>query len=149
MPLGPSLVVLEQEWRSPQGFRHFLFLGMHLVGSIKQDGYRAQAHLANGEAHIYTRRGYDWSDTFASIAKAICDFPAREVILDGEIVVLDDRGISDYHQLQGALAQRSLRIDRILCRETAKGGPIEAGATVAQEPQKSVMEQGAKRHRDP
>src|SRR4051812_11115027 len=61
------------------------------VFEIKHDGYRAQAHLSGGRGTIFTRRGYDWSDTFASIATAIAVLPAHEVVLDGEIVVLDDR----------------------------------------------------------
>lgn len=76
------------------------------IHEIKHDGYRAQAHLSDGRAVIYTRRGYDWSDTFSSIASAVRELPAQEAILDGEVVVLDERGVSDYRKLQEALAQR-------------------------------------------
>ncbi len=38
---------------------------------IKWDGYRVQAHLEEGRATIYTRKGNDWTKRFASIAAAV------------------------------------------------------------------------------
>jgi bifunctional non-homologous end joining protein LigD len=73
---------------------------------IKHDGYRAQAHLVNGKAAIYTRRGYDWSDRFASIARALPELGRHDFILDGEVVVPDERGISNFHSLQDDLARK-------------------------------------------
>src|SRR4051794_31421533 len=67
---------------------------------IKHDGYRAQGHLNGGGSLIYTRGGYDWTQQFVPIAEALKQLPAREVILDGEIVVTDARGIADFHLLQ-------------------------------------------------
>ncbi len=72
----------------------------------------AQSHLVGGRAMIYTRRGYDWTETFASIAEALRTLTVREVILDGEAVVPDERGISDYHKLQEDVAKG--RIDRLV-----------------------------------
>jgi bifunctional non-homologous end joining protein LigD len=82
------------------------------IHEIKHDGYRAQAHLLDGKSVIYTRRGYDWTDTFASIAHALPALPARKAILDGEVVVPDERGVSDYHKLQEDLAKG--RTDRLV-----------------------------------
>lgn len=82
------------------------------VHEIKYDGYRAQPHLVGGETIIYTRRGYDWTETFASIAQRVKQLPAHELILDGEVVVPDVRGISDYHKLQEDVAKR--RTDRLV-----------------------------------
>src|SRR5690349_8806207 len=73
------------------------------IHEIKHDGYRAQARLSHGRTIVHTRRGYDWSETFSSIAEAVSTLPAREAILDGEVVVLDERGISDFGKLQEAL----------------------------------------------
>jgi bifunctional non-homologous end joining protein LigD len=75
------------------------------IHEIKHDGYRVQAHLINGNAFIYTRRGYDWSDRFASIAEALKRLGVRELILDGEVVIPDRRGISNFHSLQDDLAR--------------------------------------------
>jgi bifunctional non-homologous end joining protein LigD len=79
---------------------------------IKHDGYRAQAHVLHGRAAIYTRRGYDWSDRFGSIAQALHDLGKHDFILDGEVVVLDARGISNFHSLQDDLAGK--RQDRLV-----------------------------------
>ncbi len=82
------------------------------IHEIKHDGYRAQAHLLDSKAVMYTRRGYEWTDSFVSIAKALPELPARQVILDGEVVVPDARGVSDYHKLQEDLSRG--RTDRLI-----------------------------------
>jgi bifunctional non-homologous end joining protein LigD len=80
---------------------------------IKHDGYRAQGHLNGARPLIYTRNGYDWTQRFARIAEALKQLPARQVILDGEIVVTDARGIADFHLLQDDLAAH--QTDRLAC----------------------------------
>src|SRR5882757_9068254 len=83
----------------------------HWLHEIKHDGYRAQGHLNGGRALIYTRNGYDWTHRFLRIAEALKRLPARQCILDGEIVVADTRGIADFHLLQDDLARS--RADRL------------------------------------
>ncbi len=61
---------------------------------------------------IYTRRGYDWSDRFSTIADALSSLRAHTAIVDGEVVVPDERGIADYHLLQQTLSQS--RADRLV-----------------------------------
>jgi hypothetical protein len=36
---------------------------------------------------VYSRRGHDWTQTFASIARTAESLPVRHVVLDGEAVV--------------------------------------------------------------
>lgn len=81
------------------------------IQEIKHDGYRLQAHLIQGKAALYTRRGYDWSDRVSSVAAELKKLPASEVVLDGELVVQNQRGISDFHELQTDLAAG--RTDRL------------------------------------
>src|SRR5579862_36460 len=45
--------------------------GRGWVHEIKFDGYRVQAQLADGEATLFTRNGYDWTGRFARIAAAL------------------------------------------------------------------------------
>jgi hypothetical protein len=45
------------------------------------DGYRAQVHLGDGKATVYSCRGYDWTETFASIAKAAEALAVRHAVL--------------------------------------------------------------------
>jgi bifunctional non-homologous end joining protein LigD len=81
------------------------------VHEIKHDGYRTQAHLRGGAVRIFTRRGHDWTRSFGAIADALKGLPADELILDGEIIVQDEHGVSDFSALQSELARR--RSDRL------------------------------------
>jgi bifunctional non-homologous end joining protein LigD len=83
--------------------------GAGWLHEIKWDGYRVQAHLRDGKATIYTRRGHDWTVRFASIAAAMAKLKARSAILDGEAVVLDKAGKSDFQALRGDLSRARLR----------------------------------------
>jgi bifunctional non-homologous end joining protein LigD len=78
---------------------------------IKHDGYRGQGHLEGARSLIYTRKGYDWTQHFLPIAEALKQLPARQLILDGEIVVMDARGVADFHLLQDDVARS--RTDRL------------------------------------
>jgi bifunctional non-homologous end joining protein LigD len=71
---------------------------------IKFDGYRAQAHLRNGQPAVYTRAGYDWTLRFQPIADALATLPATDLILDGEAVVAESRGVPDFGLLHADLA---------------------------------------------
>jgi bifunctional non-homologous end joining protein LigD len=73
------------------------------VHEIKLDGYRLQLRVEGGRAVLLTRKGLDWTERFASIARAAETLP--DCILDGEAVALNKQGISDFSALQGALAQ--------------------------------------------
>lgn len=84
--------------------------GSGWVHEIKWDGYRVQAHLANGKATIYTRRGHDWTRQFQPIADTVAHLPARSAIIDGEAVVLSETGIADFHELRRELDGRSSRL---------------------------------------
>ena len=54
------------------------------VHEIKFDGYRIQARLDHGKATLLTRKGLDWTNKFATIAKAIAKLPAKTALIDGE-----------------------------------------------------------------
>ncbi|HEU4600634.1 MAG TPA: DNA ligase D [Steroidobacteraceae bacterium] len=73
---------------------------------IKFDGYRAQARLTKQSISILTRRGYDWTQTFSSIATDLKTLRSADTILDGEIVVLDAEGRSDFRLLQQDIAAK-------------------------------------------
>ena len=80
--------------------------GPEWLHEIKFDGYRVQAHVRGGAARIFTRNGYDWTDRFSAIARAAAALPAQELVLDGEAVVLDERGMPDMARLRSSLAGR-------------------------------------------
>src|SRR3954463_16511690 len=55
-------------------------VGDNWIYEIKTDGFRAQVHIRNGRVTVYSRSGYDWTEQFASIAKAAVKLKVREVI---------------------------------------------------------------------
>ncbi|TYL76543.1 DNA ligase D [Bradyrhizobium cytisi] len=69
---------------------------------IKFDGYRVQLRVEDGEATLKTRKGLDWTDKFASIAKEASALP--DALIDGEIVALDHNGAPNFSSLQAALS---------------------------------------------
>jgi bifunctional non-homologous end joining protein LigD len=73
---------------------------------IKWDGYRLAIHVELNGVRIITRGGHTWTDRFPHIAAAARAFSPRTLILDGEAVVLDDQGRSDFSMLQKALGGR-------------------------------------------
>lgn len=80
---------------------------------IKFDGYRIQAHVDGGKVRLFTRSGRDWTERFGGrIAKALAGLPARQAVLDGEVVVDLAGRSSDFSALQGDLAEG--RTDRML-----------------------------------
>ncbi len=72
---------------------------------IKFDGYRMEARLDHGSVRLLTRNRQDWTHRFKSIADAIAALPAATALLDGEIVVEDENGVSDFSLLQSDLKE--------------------------------------------
>ncbi|HEY4403523.1 MAG TPA: DNA ligase D [Xanthobacteraceae bacterium] len=79
---------------------------------VKFDGYRIQARLDRGEVRLLTRKGLDWADKFPNIAAAVAQLPAETALLDGELVVEGENGVSSFSALQGDL--KSDRRDRFV-----------------------------------
>ena len=74
---------------------------------IKLDGYRLMAVKERGEIRLFTRNGHDWSDRFRDLPQHISALSAKDFVLDGEAVVFDSKGRSDFGALQAALKPRS------------------------------------------
>jgi len=77
------------------------------IHEFKFDGYRTIAHVSGGKVKLITRTGIDWTDRYGVLATAFTALPAKEAILDGEIVVVDDQGISHFADLQQALSDHA------------------------------------------
>ncbi|WP_378948079.1 DNA ligase D [Mesorhizobium sp. ANAO-SY3R2] len=78
--------------------------GQEWLHEIKFDGYRTMAHVAGGATRLITRSGLDWTRRYGALPLAFRSLPCTEAIVDGEIVVVDDKGISRFSALQEALA---------------------------------------------
>src|SRR6202000_1707375 len=70
---------------------------------IKFDGYRMQLRVEDGKVSLKTRKGLDWTEKFAAIAKQAKSLP--DVLIDGEIVALDHKGVPEFSALQAALSE--------------------------------------------
>ncbi|CAD7026036.1 ATP-dependent DNA ligase [Pseudorhizobium halotolerans] len=73
---------------------------------VKWDGYRLAVHVEPGRVRVITRGGYDWTRRFAAIAAEARQLGHESMILDGEAVVLDEKGRSDFGALQRALGRK-------------------------------------------
>ncbi|MGX9988813.1 non-homologous end-joining DNA ligase [Rhizobium sp. Z1P35] len=73
---------------------------------VKWDGYRLAVHIEPSRVRILTRGGHDWTDRFPAIAAEARRLPVATAILDGEAVVFDERGRSDFGRLQQSLGGR-------------------------------------------
>jgi DNA ligase-1 len=58
----------------------------------KFDGARVQAHKSGDQVAIYSRRLNDITGAIPEIAEAVRALPAKDLILDGEVLSLDARG---------------------------------------------------------
>jgi bifunctional non-homologous end joining protein LigD len=74
--------------------------GAEWLHEIKYDGYRIQARLDHGKVRLLTRKNLDWTHRFKPIAAAVVALPAETALLDGELVVENDKGISSFSLLQ-------------------------------------------------
>jgi bifunctional non-homologous end joining protein LigD len=71
---------------------------------IKWDGYRVEAVVADGAVRLYTRNGHDAATYFGRLLEPPTWIAAREAVVDGEVVALDDRGRPDFALLQERIA---------------------------------------------
>ncbi len=70
------------------------------VFELKHDGFRAIAYIEDGECKLVSRN-LNRFHSFAILSKALGQLPVTNAILDGEVVCLDDRGVSHFNRLFG------------------------------------------------
>jgi ATP-dependent DNA ligase len=66
------------------------------IHEIKHDGYRLIVQRDGNRVRLFTRNGHDWSDRFPLIAEAALRNRNSSFVLDGEAVLLDVNGRSDF-----------------------------------------------------
>ncbi|APO76062.1 ATP-dependent DNA ligase protein [Rhizobium etli 8C-3] len=80
--------------------------GEQWIYEIKWDGYRLAVHIEPHGVRIVTRGGHDWTHRFPAIAQAAKQIGVTTAVLDGEAIVVDERGRSDFGLLQQSLGGR-------------------------------------------
>ena len=92
-PLMPTLVEKPPE-------------GEDWIHEVKFDGYRSQLVIDEDGTRIYTRNGHDWTAKYRDLVKEAASLGAESAIVDGEIIVLNDKGLSDFAELRKAITRR-------------------------------------------
>ncbi len=72
--------------------------GKEWLYEIKYDGYRLLAEK-QGKVKLQSRRGHDVSAQFPEIVRALKLLPCQSAIVDGEVIVQDEKGRPDFERL--------------------------------------------------
>lgn len=77
--------------------------GAKWLHEVKFDGYRIITYKNGNDVLLKSRNNKDWTGDLTSVATAIKQLTAKNLILDGEVVLLDEQGKSDFQLLQNAI----------------------------------------------
>ena len=75
------------------------------IFEIKWDGYRAISRINENEVSIYSRNNISFNEKFPEIVDSLSALRI-DTVLDGEIVVVDENGKSDFQLLQAYLKEK-------------------------------------------
>ena len=76
-----------------------IFNNPQWIYELKWDGYRVLAHLSEKGVLLQSRNGINLNTKFSALAKEL-EGITHEAILDGEVVVLNSDGVSQFGELQ-------------------------------------------------
>jgi bifunctional non-homologous end joining protein LigD len=96
LTLFPQLATLVDEVPAGAGW----------IYELKFDGYRVVTRIEGDDVRLFTRNGNDWTARLKGLRDAIRALGLASAWLDGEIVVLNDRGVPDFQRLQQAFDTR-------------------------------------------
>src|SRR5579863_950068 len=78
-------------------------MGKAWIHEFKFDGYRMLCRIDDHKVEFISRNGKSWTDRLAELVPQAARLPVTNAILDGEVVVLDEHGVSNFQALQNAL----------------------------------------------
>jgi bifunctional non-homologous end joining protein LigD len=102
-PLGfikPEIPTLVPEPPSGGGWIH----------EIKHDGYRTLIIIEGGKVRAFSRHGRDWTGPYHRVVEAADKLSCKAALIDGEVIVQDENGISDFDALRSAIHKAPHRI---------------------------------------
>src|SRR5262245_31298228 len=91
--IRPELPTLVPEPPSGEGWIH----------EIKYDGYRTLIVIDQGKVRAFSRPGRDWTGPYRRVVDAAAELPCKAALIDGEMIVQDENGISDFDALRSAI----------------------------------------------
>jgi bifunctional non-homologous end joining protein LigD len=74
--------------------------GPDWLHEIKHDGFRFLAWRDGDRVRLFTRRGHDWSDRYPAVTTAVRALKVQSCLIDGELVVCDETGVSSFERLR-------------------------------------------------
>jgi bifunctional non-homologous end joining protein LigD len=80
------------------------------IHEVKHDGYRTLLIIERRKARAFTRNGFDWTDRYSGLMKAVAGLDCRSAIIDGEIIVQNEHGGSDFDALKSAIRWHPQRL---------------------------------------
>jgi DNA ligase D-like protein (predicted polymerase) len=84
--------------------------GEDWLHEIKHDGYRTQIVIAGGSVRAFAPDGEDWSGRCGPLIDAVAALGLPDAVIDGEMIVQDPQGRSDFSALQVAIAREPERL---------------------------------------
>ncbi|CAN0595790.1 unnamed protein product, partial [Ectocarpus sp. 12 AP-2014] len=76
-----------------------IFNDPNYIFELKWDGYRVIAHITNGKVLLQSRNGINYNTKFSKLHDELATIE-HDVILDGEVVLVDSNGVSQFGELQ-------------------------------------------------
>ena len=73
--------------------------GPDWIHEVKYDGYRVRLERDGDRVRLFTKGGHDWTDRYPWIAETALKIRKSQFIIDGEAVVLNVDGVSDFNAL--------------------------------------------------
>jgi hypothetical protein len=89
--------------------------GADWLFEVKWDGVRAVAFVENEEVRLQARSGLRCERQYPELAVIHHHLAARQAVLDGEIAVLDSKGVSHFHLIQPRIANSDPNTSTIWC----------------------------------
>lgn len=96
--------------------------GNRWVYEIKYDGYRMLARLEGEHVRLFSRNGLEWTDRLSALVRTLSVLRLGSGWLDGEIVVMDAQGRTDFHALQAALDRDASQVEYVVFDVPGWGG---------------------------
>lgn len=83
--------------------------GDEWIHEIKYDGYRTFGIKIGPKVFMMTRNGNDWTETYQILANDLKKLPFENIVLDGEICILDPDGVTNFNKLQNSVGRNSFK----------------------------------------
>src|SRR5689334_11728540 len=80
------------------------------IHEIKHDGYRTLIVIDHGKVRAFSRHGRDWTGPYKRVVEAAAKLPCKAALIDGELIVQDENGISDFDALRSAIHKARHRL---------------------------------------